>query len=56
MPLVEPPQPAIDGAIGRFLQFGIESALHLKAVLIERIGAVFLLERLSDFFSEVRCN
>src|SRR6185369_7325127 len=56
VPLVERTQAAIDGTIGRFLQFGIQSALYLEAVLIERIGAVFLLERLSDFFSEVRCH
>ena len=54
MPLVEPPQPAIDGAIGRLLQLRIERRLDLQPVLIQRIRAVFLLERLPDLLDEVR--
>ena len=53
MPLVEPPQPAIDRTIGRFLQLGVERRLHPQAVLVERVGAVFLFERLADLFDEV---
>jgi len=51
--LVESPESAIERDVRRLLQLRVERRLHAQAGLIERVGAVLLLEYLADLFDEV---
>ena len=53
---VDPPEAPVDCDVCSLLQFGVERRLHAQPSLIERVGAVLLLQLLADVFGEIGCE
>ena len=51
--LVDSPKAPVDREVGGVLQVEVKCRLHHEPCVVERVGAVVLLERLADLFGEV---